>query len=478
MDIKYAASIKPSERQVKWQELAFYGFIHFGMNTMNGVEWGEGNDDSGKFNPESLDADQWVEAMKASGMTGVLLTAKHHDGFCLWPSKYTDYTVASSPWKDGKGDVVAEVAEACRKHDMKFGVYLSPWDRHEPSYGRGKAYDDFFVNQMEELLTNYGDIFSVWFDGANGEGPNGKVQHYDWARYYETIRRLQPEAAITISGPDARWVGNEAGKARENEWSVVPAHMKDPAVTAGLSQQEDDDSFREQFQSSTQDLGSREALKDYDGELIWYPAEVDVSIRPGWFYHPEEDDQVRTVDNLFHIYKTSVGHNTTLLLNVPPMPNGLLHENDVAALAGLGEKVQELYEMNLLETGKLIFSSNPNETTLDDLMNFSLDSPYWSAASTDEKPWLAVEWGEPQKVNTLIIGEQIKEGQLLEQTEIEMKMQGGDWTKLTEVHSVGYRRIIEFDAQEIVGLRVHFTETRSVPNVSNLSITLMEESNE
>lgn len=478
MDRNYAASIKPSKRQVEWQELEFYGFIHFGMNTINDVSWGEGNDDPNKFHPESLDANQWVKAMKTSGMTGIILTAKHHDGFCLWPSKYTDYTVASSPWKNGQGDVVAEVAEACRKLDMKFGVYLSPWDRTEPTYGQGKAYDDFFVNQLEELLTNYGDVFSVWFDGANGEGPNGKVQYYDWPRYYETIRRLQPHAVISISGPDVRWVGNEAGKARENEWSVVPAHMKDPEVTADLSQQEDDASFREQFQSSTQDLGSCEALKDYEGELIWYPAEVDVSIRPEWFYHPDEDDKVRSVDNLFHIYKTSVGRNTTLLLNVPPMPNGLLHETDIAALAGLGEKIKALYEMNALENGEITFSSNPNQITRANLMDFSLDSPYWVRSRDDLRPEIVVEWAEPQRVNTLILGEQIKEGQLLEKVELYVKNPESDWTKLDEVHSVGYRRLIEFEAQEIVGLRIHFTEARSQPNLSNLFITLMEESNE
>ncbi len=475
MDINYAAQIKPSSRQVKWQQMEFYGFIHFGMNTINDVAWGEGNDDPNKFNPEEIDVDQWVEAMAASGMTGIILTAKHHDGFCLWPSKYTDYTLASSPYKNGQGDIAQEVAEACKKHKLKFGVYLSPWDRTEATYGQGEAYDDFFVNQLEELLTNYGDVFSVWFDGANGEGPNGKVQHYDWDRYYETIRRLQPEAAISISGPDVRWVGNEAGKARANEWSVVPAHMRDPDVTAELSQQVDNASFREQFKSSTEDLGSRDALKDYDGELIWYPAEVDVSIRPEWFYHADEDDQVRSVDNLFHIYKTSVGRNTTLLLNVPPMANGLLHENDITALKGLGEKITSLYEMNALEAGEVTFSSNPQSISKADLMDFSLDHAYWVADRADENPTLEVEWAEAQRVNTIILGEQIKEGQILEHVSFYVKYPESDWTELVDVHSIGYRRIIEFETQAIVGLRIHFNEYRSNPNLNHLSITLLED---
>lgn len=259
-------------------------------------------------------------------MKGLILTCKHHDGFCLWPSKYTEHSIKNSPYKNGKGDIVRETAEACREFGLKFGVYLSPWDRNNSSYGKGKEYDDYYLNQLTELLTEYGDIFVIWLDGACGEGPNGKVQKYDWQRYYKVMRELQPNAVISISGPDIRWCGNEAGEVRPSEWSVVAKDMTDPAITAALSQQEDNEEFRNRPLDETQtDLGSRERLAN-EKELAWYPAETDVSIRPGWFYHEEEDGQVRSFENLKDIYLKSVGGNTTLLLNLPPMKNGRIHE--------------------------------------------------------------------------------------------------------------------------------------------------------
>ena len=235
-------------------------------------------------------------------MKGLILTCKHHDGFCPWPSRYTSHSVTSSPWKNGKGDVVAEVAEACRKGGIRFGVYLSPWDRNQPLYGSGKPYDDYFVNQLTELLSNYGEIFSVWLDGACGEGPDGKKQFYDWDRYYAVIRRLQPNACIHVCGPDIRWCGNEAGHTRPSEWSVVPRRTMDTEKIASLSQQADDESFRlRPIRAQDLDLGSRQFLKD-ETDLIWYPAEVNTSIRPGWFWHESENDQVKSLDHLIGIY--------------------------------------------------------------------------------------------------------------------------------------------------------------------------------
>lgn len=242
---KHLVSIVPSERQIKHQEMEFYGFFHFTVNTFTDREWGDGTESPEIFNPEKFDADQWAEAAAAAGMRGAILTCKHHDGFCLWPSKYTEHTIAASPFQDGKGDIVRDVAEALRKVGLKFGVYLSPWDRHDPSYGKGVEYDDYFVNQLTELLTGYGDVFCVWLDGACGEGANGKVQKYNWNRYYEVIRRLQPEANICVCGPDVRWCGNEAGDTREQEWSVVPERLKDKERIQAASQQSDDAAFRE-----------------------------------------------------------------------------------------------------------------------------------------------------------------------------------------------------------------------------------------
>lgn len=215
--VEKLATVRPAMRQVRWQQTEFYGFIHFSMNTFTGQQWGDGTASPLLFDPTDLDASQWIETLKKAGMKGVILTCKHHDGFCLWPSRYTNYSVAASPWKDGRGDIVAEVAQACRNHGMKFGIYVSPWDRHEKSYGDGDYYNTFFVRQLEELLTQYGEIFSVWFDGACGEGPNGKTQVYDWERYYQVIRRFQPNACISVCGPDVRWCGNEAGHTRKNE---------------------------------------------------------------------------------------------------------------------------------------------------------------------------------------------------------------------------------------------------------------------
>lgn len=254
-------AVCPSPRQLALQQMEFYAFAHFTVNTYTGLEWGDGTEDPGIFNPLEFDASQWVSALKAAGMKGLILTCKHHDGFCLWPSKYTRHTVAASPFRGGRGDVVREVSDACREGGIKFGVYLSPWDRHQPCYGSGKEYDDYFVGQLTELLTGYGEIFAVWFDGACGVGPGGKKQAYDWERYYETVRRLQPGACMNVCGPDIRWCGNEAGSTRESEWSVVPRRMRDTEKIAADSQQADSEEFRQREVSATDmDLGSREIL--------------------------------------------------------------------------------------------------------------------------------------------------------------------------------------------------------------------------
>ena len=319
--VRYAASITPSPRQLAWQQLEFYAFTHFGMNTFTNREWGDGTEDPALFNPDALDADQWVAAVKSAGMKALILTCKHHDGFCLWPSAYTEHSVKNSPWKNGQGDVVREVSDACRRGGIKFGVYLSPWDRHDARYGQGKPYDDYFVSQLTELATNYGDIFCFWFDGACGEGKNGKKQIYDWERYYAVLRKLQPNAVLNVCGPDVRWCGNEAGHCRKAEWSVVPAELRDAERTASKSQQADDGEFSRKIDFQDEDIGSRAVIRNAR-ELVWYPSEVDTSIRTGWFYHPEEDTDVRTADELLDIYLDAVGANASLLLNIHLINSG------------------------------------------------------------------------------------------------------------------------------------------------------------
>lgn len=332
-------SVRPSERQLIWQQLEYYNFIHFGMNTITGAEWGSGKTPPSDFTLRHADCRQWVSVLKASGSRGVIFTAKHHDGFCLFPSQYTDYSIKNSPYKDGKGDIVKELADACREQGLKFGIYLSPWDRHEKSYGTD-AYNDFFCKQLEEVLTNYGELFEVWFDGACGEGENGKKQIYDFPRYYALVRKLQPNAVIAICGPDVRWIGNEGGKTRKEEWSVVPARVQQVDFTAQLSQQAESQKMDASLQSETEDLGSRKALQN-ETDLIWYPAECDISItRRTWFHAKwKEVFLTRSLKNLITVYYNTVGGNSSLLLNVPPDKNGVIPDKFTKLLKRFGKRI-------------------------------------------------------------------------------------------------------------------------------------------
>ncbi len=442
---KRLTSVKPSKRQLEYESLEFTGFLHFTVNTFTGREWGDGTEKEELFNPVKLDAKQWISCLKSAGIKGIILTCKHHDGFCLWPSKYTNHTIAASPYKNGKGDIVREVSDACRDAGIKFGVYLSPWDRNQKSYGQGKAYDDFFVNQLTELLTNYGEVFCVWFDGACGEGPNGKKQVYDWDRYYEVIRRIQPGAVISVCGPDVRWCGNEAGDTREAEWSVVPKRCADTEKIKDNSQQTDDESFRtRKITASDKDLGSREILAN-EPELIWYPAEVDVSIRPGWFYHEEEDDKVKSLDELFNIYINSVGGNATLLLNVPPNREGLIAEADKKRLAELGEKVRKTFGKNVAEKAKISIKHGEaadgfdieNVLTNDDLFFRTKEG-----VSTSEIEFILERKTD---IGCISIMEQTKESQRIEDLEV-IAFEGDRELIRKSCKSVGHKRILMLDS--------------------------------
>ena len=407
----YLANIRPTHRQLEWQKMEMYAFIHFGMNTMTDREWGEGHEDPSLFNPDRVDVDQWMRALVSAGMTGVILTCKHHDGFCLWPSAYTTHTVASSPWREGRGDLVREVSDSAARHGLKFGVYLSPWDMTEQTYGQGRAYNDFYFNQLVELLTHYGPVFSVWLDGACGEGPNGKVQAYDWQRIYDTVRALAPEAVISVCGPDVRWCGNEAGSVRANEWSVVPASLREAERTAENSQKVDDGEFSRRVASADEDLGSREALADYDGPLAWYPAEVNTSTRKGWFHHEAEDTQVRGVDELFSIWLGSVGGNATFLLNVPPNRHGLLADADVEVLAQLGARIAD-------------FRSRRIE------------------AERKDDEVVTLRFAANERVSAVVLEEDIARGQRIDEAIICALTEAGEESEIARVHSVGYRRIV------------------------------------
>jgi alpha-L-fucosidase len=459
-----AAKIAPSPRQLAWQQMEFYSFIHFTVNTYTDMEWGFGNEDPAIFNPTEFDAAQWVEVCKSAGMTGLILTCKHHDGFCLWPTDYTDYSVKKSPWNNGQGDMVREVVDACRKGGLKFGVYLSPWDRHEQTYGDSPAYNAYFINQLRELLTNYGDVFCVWFDGACGEGSNGKRQEYDWDAYYSTIRELQPNAVISICGPDVRWCGNEAGHTRPMEWSVVPESMRDNEKIAEKSQQVDDAYFSRKVPTFADDLGSRTILAEAD-KMIWYPSEVNTSIRPGWFYHSNEDDQVRSVDELVDLYERTVGGNTTFLLNLPPDRRGLIHENDARVMRELGQRLREIYGTNLAEGAAVHESHTMDASHAASCTTDGNPDTYWCALEGTEQADLELDLSSERSFDRIVLQEYIQQGQRIESFRLEWK-DGDAWKPFFQGTVVGYKKICKFDEIKARYIRLVITESRVCPTLS------------
>ncbi|RIX52374.1 alpha-fucosidase [Paenibacillus nanensis] len=457
--VRRAAEVRPSERQLALQEMEFYTFIHFSVNTYTDKEWGTGSEDPAIFNPVAFDASQWVEACQDAGAKGLILTCKHHDGFCLWPSRYTEHSVKNSPWKQGRGDIVREVAEACRKGGIKFGIYLSPWDRHEPTYGDSPAYNAYFINQLRELLTGYGDIFSVWFDGACGEGPNGKRQEYDWQGYYAIIRELQPNAVISVCGPDIRWCGNEAGICRPSEWSVVPASLSTNEMIQAKSQQEDNREFAKRYDSKEQDLGSRDIIKQ-ESELIWYPAEVNTSIRPGWFYHESEDDHVKPLEELLHIYYGSVGGNATFLLNIPPDRRGLIHENDRKRLKELGDVVRRTFGRNLAIGASAWASETRSGSSPHNVLDGDRDT-YWAPEDGTEAASIEIDLHRDITFDHIVLQE-YRYGQRIEGFELEYE-EGGEWRALYKGTVIGYKKICKFDAVTSRRIRLRIKESRWCP---------------
>ncbi len=437
MSIDRLINVIPTTRQLSWHTLEFYAFVHYGINTYYDKEWGNGCEDPKMFNPTDFDADQWVKSIADGGMKGLLLTCKHHDGFCLWPSKYTEHSIKNSPYKGGKGDIVKEVADSCKRHKIAFGVYLSPWDRNCGSYGDTPKYNDFFVNQLTELLTEYGEVFSVWFDGACGEGPNGKVQDYDWDRYYDLIRKLQPNAVINVCGPDVRWCGNEAGVCRTSEWNVVPKRLQRAETVQARSQQVDSTAFRENpITSSDEDLGSRDVLLG-ENDLVWYPAEVNTSIRPGWFYHKEEDDKVRTLDELLEIYYNSVGGNAAFLLNLPPDKRGLIHENDVTRLKEIGDFLKNNFS-------DFIFKSS---------------NPQFIASEGDEYEF-CISLPKTTTINHIVLQENLEFSQRVEKFEII-----ADNIVVYDGTVIGSKKICKFIDLSAIEIKIRIKQSRSNPYI-------------
>lgn len=428
-----AARVVPTRNQLEWQQMELTAFLHYGINTYTNREWGDGKESPELFNPTAFDADQIVKSIKAGGFKLIILTCKHHDGFCLWPSQYTEHSVKNSPYK---GDIVKEISDACKKNGIKFGVYLSPWDRNAPCYGDSPKYNEYFINQLTELLTNYGEVSEVWFDGACGEGPNGKVQEYDWQAITETIHRLQPEAVTAICGDDIRWVGNESGKGRESEWNVTPLAPKVYANAMELRKELAIDEV-------SRDLGSRELIGKAK-ELFWYASETDVSIRPGWFYHESQDSRVRSLKNLVDIYFSSVGSNSSLLLNIPPTLEGKVHLVDSVRLKEFGDYIRNAFAEDFAIKGNKVM-------TMEQGAQITLD----------------VKKGA--KVNTVMVQENIAKGQRVEAFKVELLI-NGQWVAVGNGTTIGYKRLLRFPATEAEKVRLTIESTRRAAEILRVGL--------
>ena len=442
----------PSDRQKIWQEMEYYAFIHFNMNTFTNKEWGYGDESPSTFNPTSLDTDQWAEVIKNSGMKGIIITAKHHDGFALWPSNYTSHSVKNSPWKNGEGDLIKDLEKSCRKFGLKLGIYLSPWDRNHPDYGT-KKYISYFRNQLTELLTNYGEIFEVWFDGANGGsgfygGTNeirkvDKKTYYDWENTHKIIRELQPNAVIfSDAGPDIRWVGNEKGYANKTTWSNI---YKD-SVYGGMP-----DYYK--F-SSGQENGSH-----------FIPTETDVSIRPGWYYHPEEDDKVKSLEKLIDIYFNSVGLNSSLLLNIPVDTRGLIHENDTKRLYELNNYIRNTFSNNLLMESKMYFNDTPHPINKLIDNKISTMCPF----KTKLNNVIEISLNENKIVDIFKISENINLGQRVKKFRLQALVDD-IWVTIEEGTTIGSKRLIKFDPIDIKKLKFTIIDSKDIPMISEIGI--------
>ncbi len=449
----------PEPKQVEWQQMETYAFIHFGLNTFNDREWGYGDTDPKVFNPTNLDCDQWAQTLVKAGMKGVILTAKHHDGFCLWPFEGTDYSVKNSPWKNGQGNVVKELSEACKKYGLKFAVYLSPWDRHQANYGTPE-YLPYFYAQLHDLLTNYGPVFEVWFDGANGgDGWYGgakdirtidRKNYYNYPRIYEMLDSIQPQAIIfSDGGPGCRWVGNEKGFAGATNWSFLRKGEVHPGY---------DKSYELQYGHP-------------DGNQ-WVPAECDVSIRPGWFYHPEEDDRVKSPDQLVDLYYRSVGHNATLLLNFPVDRRGLIHPVDSANAVRFHEMIQQQLKTNLVAgmTPK-VSNERGGDFVASALTDDNFDT-YWATEDGVTTADIEFSFDTPTRMNRMMLQEYIPLGQRVKAFVVEY-LDKDTWlpVKLNEeTTTIGYKRLLRFETVETKGIRIRITDARGPLCLSNVGV--------
>ncbi|MBR1527517.1 MAG: alpha-L-fucosidase [Prevotella sp.] len=447
----------PQPKQVAWQQLETYAFIHFGLNTFGDREWGYGDADLNDFNPTRLDCEQWARVCKEAGMKGIIITAKHHDGFCLWQTKYTDYSIRNTPYKDGKGDIVGELSAACKKYGLKFGVYLSPWDRHQAFYGT-PLYREYFHAQLEELLTQYGDIFEVWFDGANGgDGYYGGARdtrtidrrtYYDYPRAWQTVERLQPMAVcFSDGGPGCRWVGNEQGYAFATNWSFLRINEVYPGY----------DRYKELQQGHA------------DGDT-WVAAECNTSIRPGWFYHKREDEKVKTVDKLVDLYYRSVGHNGTFLLNFPVTPEGLIHPIDSANAVDFYKHVRNELRTNLIDKAKVKTSAERGTDFKANNLKDNNYNTYWATPDNVITASISIKFSKREKVNRMMLQEYIPLGQRIKSFTVEYLTEKG-WQNIDageETTTIGYKRLLRFPTITTKEMRIRIADSRGPICLSEL----------
>lgn len=479
----------PSPRQKAWQQLELTAFIHFGVNTFSNREWGTGREDPRIFNPTRLDTRQWTNVLAEAGFKQVILTVKHHDGFCLWPSRYTDFSVKGSPWRDGQGDVLREMVQAAGENELKVGVYLSPADLHEMEAPNGRygnnstmvpviiptpipgdnrqpektftflanEYNQYYLNQLYELLTEYGPIHEVWFDGAN---PNpGIHETYNYEDWFSLVRLLMPQA-VMFNGPDVRWVGNEAGIGRESEWSVLPFQGEAASGIRMLDPLRDD-------------LGSRERLLNPESDkswtyLSWQPAEMDVSIRPGWFYHPEEDGRVKPLEHLLEIYYASVGRNGVLLLNIPPDQRGLFADTDVKRLKEFGDALRTIFARDLALNAKASATSNAPAHPADCATDGNIET-FWMPAEDDPQPVLTLTFDEKITFDHIVLQENISSGQRVEVFQVDAWI-NKTWQKIAEGTTIGYKRILHIPTTSSSRIRILINRSRSCTMIAACSL--------
>ncbi len=452
-EVKRYISVTPSPRQMKFLEMKYYNFIHFGVNTMYNREWGDGKEDISRFNPEKLDTDQWCRVLKATGSKGVIITAKHHDGFCLFDTQYTDHNVMNTPF--GR-DIVKMLSESCKRYGLKLGIYLSPWDRHEKTYGT-EAYNDFFTAQLTELCTNYGDIFCFWFDGACGEGKNGKKQSYDWARYYSVIRKYHPEAVINICGPDVRWIGNEGGRVRESEWSVIPDERDSNELIAENSQTDEAQTreMAERLDDYTEDLGSRQVLEKYKS-LVFKPAEADVSVNYGWFHSSKLFSYARKgrrPAELAQIYFNTVGGNASMLLNVPPDRHGLIGKREEKRLVDFARLINEPFKNEIRSLSLYALSVDGEKRKINDGEMLKNDEVGYCLAFKEKK-----------KISALTFCENLAFSQRTEEFKIYAADKRGEYTPVYKGTVVGSGKIVRFKRPVLTDeILIAVTQSRSNP---------------